>query len=663
MRISLLAALCILAACAPLRDGSPDAPGGTHPARHDPSRFLTSRASPIQLPLPSEEDAFFFVVFGDRTGGPPEGVQVLAEAVADVNLLRPDLVMTVGDLVQGYNETPRWLEQMREFKDIMGRLDCPWFPVVGNHDLYWRGQGTPPEREHEANYEEHFGPLWYAFRHKNAWFLALHSDETNPATGLKKFDDPEHQRMSPEQFAWLAEALEKTRGAEHVFVFLHHPRWLRGQYGDDWERVHQLLVRAGNVHAVFAGHIHRMRYDGLRDGIEYFTLATVGGVQDGFAAEAGYLHQYHVVTVRKSGIAVAAFPVGAAMDPRAITGAVSDEVRALARALAPRWEGSVGFAEDLSAAGACRLRLHNPTTRPVEITLTPDSDDARWSLHPDHAHVVLEPGAREDVEIRAARPPGLLDAALRPPQVLVQADYLAEALRVPLPPRTWDLPLDLAHLPLPARPDVEHAMQFDGDDDALRVDARRIELPDGPFTIEGWLSAREFRSRQGFVCKTESSEYGIFVNDGAPEFSVHLGGRYTTAEAREPLLTPGAWHHVAGVFDGEEVRLYVDGVLAASRKGAGKRTTNAFPLVIGGDVGQGGAANSWFPGAIDEVRLSRTARYSGRRFEPARRFEADADTLLLLHMDGEVGLWSPDASGRAAHSTRVGRPRLAPADG
>ena len=75
-------------------------------------RFFTTRSSEIVLPLPSEEDAFTFAVFGDRTGGQPEGVDVLADAVRDVNLIEPDLVMTVGDLVNGYNRTAEWLIQM-----------------------------------------------------------------------------------------------------------------------------------------------------------------------------------------------------------------------------------------------------------------------------------------------------------------------------------------------------------------------------------------------------------------------------------------------------------------------------------------------------------------------------------------------------------------------
>ena len=54
---------------------------GEHEHPHHPDRFTTDRDSPIELRLPLEDDAFSFVVFGDRTGGPAAGVQVLAEAV------------------------------------------------------------------------------------------------------------------------------------------------------------------------------------------------------------------------------------------------------------------------------------------------------------------------------------------------------------------------------------------------------------------------------------------------------------------------------------------------------------------------------------------------------------------------------------------------------
>jgi len=92
----------------------------------DPDRLQTDRPGRELLDLPAEDEAFTFAVFGDRTGGPVEGVRILAQAVADVNLVQPDLVMTVGDLVNGYNTRPEWMAQMSEVKGIMDALLWPW---------------------------------------------------------------------------------------------------------------------------------------------------------------------------------------------------------------------------------------------------------------------------------------------------------------------------------------------------------------------------------------------------------------------------------------------------------------------------------------------------------------------------------------------------------
>lgn len=408
-----------------------------HPTQEPGDRFHTSRDG-APLMLPAEEDAFSFIVFGDRSGGPNEGVDVLAQAVADTNLLEPDLVMTVGDLIQGYNTTPGWLEQATQYKNIMDELLCPWFPVAGNHDIYWRGPNRP-EGEHEANYEMHFGPLWYAFEHKQCMFIVLYSDEADDRD-RRDFNDPNIQRMSDEQFEWLKQMLEQASDAKHVFLFIHHPRWLGRGYGRSWDKVHAELVKAGNVSGVFAGHIHHMRYD-PKDGIEYFVLATIGGNQPGHAPAAGFLHHFDVVTVRDSQIAIASLPVGGVTDVRQITGQVSEQAEVLGRARnMARFAQPITINEDGSVDQQLTVTVTNPAELVIEVQVMPGSQDSRWTVAPDHAHATIQPGEQAELTFRITRPAGTFDTTARALIVELGIDMLTDTARYPIPVKRISVP-------------------------------------------------------------------------------------------------------------------------------------------------------------------------------------------------------------------------------
>jgi len=454
IKLSFVVVICLIFSfSASAQDKAPTAPltNDHHTHKYNPAhktvpaqgdRYHTNReGAPLKLPV--EEDAFTFAIFGDRTGGPKQGINVLAQAVADTNLIEPDLVMTVGDLVQGYSQTGPWVKQMTQFKSVMDELICPWFPVAGNHDIYWRGPNKP-EGENEKNYEMHFGPLWYAFEHKNCFFIALYTDEGNPKTGERNFSKPDSQRMSDKQFNWLKDILKKAKDADHVFVFLHHPRWLgtrKGMvgYGDDWDKVHKELVKAGNVSGVFAGHIHHMRHD-PKDGINYFALATVGGAQPGWAPKAGWLHHYNLVTVRKDQVAFSAFPVGSVMDPKAITGDVSEQSEVLGRAMPVRFKAPITIAADGSVDDQFTVTIKNPATFAIDIELVPTSKDSRWSIGPDHQHATIKPGEEKALTFKVTRQPGKFDTTARAIVLELGIDLLTDQQRFPIPTKRITVP-------------------------------------------------------------------------------------------------------------------------------------------------------------------------------------------------------------------------------
>lgn len=607
-----------------------------HAAEAAERSVMTTRTAAKVLPLAKEEDVFHFVIYGDRTGGRPDGLKVLEQAVVDTNLLDPDLVMTVGDLIQGYSETDQWLREMEQYKSIMEKLNMKWYPVAGNHDIYWRGKGRPPAGHHEQNYEKQFGPLWYSFRHKNAGFIVLYSDEGDPATNRKGFTEPALQQMSDEQLEFLERALAELKDADHVFLFLHHPRWIGGRYGRSWKSVHQKLKAAGNVTAVFAGHIHRMRYD-PQDGIEYFTLATTGGDLSADIPGVGYLHHMNLVTVREKRVSVSALPIGAVIDPKQFTEKFQAEI-AIARAIRPIPKSSeLVLQNDGSASGEVAFTIHNSGPRPIDAMLVFDTPSGfgPWTSTLDHRHVRLAPGTEQELKFHLRRVAGeLSDTSI--PAVRLLLEYVGESSRVRLP----DASRPISIRPAPAAadyfaPTANRAVAIRGEQSAVRVNAADLKLPQGSFTLEAWVLPQELSGFQAIIAKSQASEYAIFLDDGVPQFESHLGGRYLIAPA-EHKLNVNNWTHLAGVYDGQTINLFIDGKRAASEAAEGKRRTNDLPLFIGADSNREGQPTRPYSGQIDEVRISRGAIYEDE-FQPRRRLESTEETVLLLRFDKTLG--------------------------
>jgi hypothetical protein len=237
-----------------------------------------------KLELDQGPDAFRFAVVSDRTGGHRPGV--FSRAVRMINLLQPEFVMSVGDLIEGYTEDPgQWALEWSEFESKVDDLQMPFFFCTGNHDM-----SNLPMSD---NWKRKFGRSYYSFRYRNVLFVVLNSEEPRPKEVIYRF--------SPEQQEWLRQTLRQNADVRWTFVFFHKPVW-REAMGDPvaqgWTPIEDALAANDRPYTVFVGHEHNYAKF-IRQGREYFMLATTGGGSKMRGVEYGEFDHVAWVTMKQ----------------------------------------------------------------------------------------------------------------------------------------------------------------------------------------------------------------------------------------------------------------------------------------------------------------------------------------------------------------------------
>lgn len=88
---------------------------------------LPSELKPwTHLDLNNDADNFQFAIVTDRTGGHRPGV--FMDGVRKLNLMQPEFVMSVGDLIEGYTTDIEVLaRQWNQFNGFVDQLEMPFF--------------------------------------------------------------------------------------------------------------------------------------------------------------------------------------------------------------------------------------------------------------------------------------------------------------------------------------------------------------------------------------------------------------------------------------------------------------------------------------------------------------------------------------------------------
>lgn len=160
----------------------------------------------------------------------------------------------------------------------------------------------------------------------------------------------------------------------------------------------------------------------------------------------------------------------------------------------------------------------------------------------------------------------------------------------------------------------------------------------GPITMEAWIKLPSVpTSYQPILDHSPSlgneGGYDMFVTDtGKARMDIFYGPSYQWLIGAT-TLTANVWHHIAGVYDGSQLRLYVDGQLDGSVTLSSPMTGTNMQLRIGRNNYL--YSPIYFNGFIDEVRISTGALYSGN-FTPATSLTASGSTKGLWKFDGQT---------------------------
>jgi regulation of enolase protein 1 (concanavalin A-like superfamily) len=183
-------------------------------------------------------------------------------------------------------------------------------------------------------------------------------------------------------------------------------------------------------------------------------------------------------------------------------------------------------------------------------------------------------------------------------------------------------------------------------------------------TLATWIRTNDAADGQNnpYVAKGNSS-YALRQNTGNNiEFSVAAGGSLRTAALPISAGFNGLWHHVAGTYDGSNLKLYVDGQLSATTPSTGAIGTNAFGVNFARDAEQ---TWCWYNGALDDVRIYSRALTQAEiqaimRGDPQRASapQPSNGAIVDIPQQGKPLTWTPGVKA-LQHDVYLGTDRAA----
>ena len=145
------------------------------------------------------------------------------------------------------------------------------------------------------------------------------------------------------------------------------------------------------------------------------------------------------------------------------------------------------------------------------------------------------------------------------------------------------------------------AIQLDGARSFVRVANSQAFNMGGAMTIASWVNIHSIPSPWAAIVTKGDSAWRLSMVQQEPKF--HFSFNNFDEKALANSATPvslNQWHHVAAVYDGSKMKVFVDGQLDATGEWTGGIASNKADVLIGENAERKGRC---FDGLVDDLRI------------------------------------------------------------
>ncbi len=343
-------------------------------------------AACAECPGCPERGPIRLVVLGDRTGRPDD--TLFFPALQEAARLKPDILVGVGDLIDGYQPDERLAEASEEWDHVIGMIrrafrNIPLYTTAGNHDVWSEAS--------ETLFEQKVGhPVNYSFDAGGARVILFDSSRA------KRESD-----VSDEALDWLVKELHLAREYTARVVVTHVPLFAISPGGKYGSPLHDVLI-AGNADWVITGHWHHAMSD-FRDGIRYRMIGPTGTrPHRPEHPESGNFQQFGLMTIDNGDVELTLIPAGVLRKADAFP----YEMNQLEWRIENQAVKALGFEFDPlmpRRSGTFHVAVTNVTEKQLEAEISFRHAASGWRVRPESEKVLLEPGESSKTRLSFTR--------------------------------------------------------------------------------------------------------------------------------------------------------------------------------------------------------------------------------------------------------------------